>query len=141
MDRGEVPGLIDRDEGRERGVEPEEAVEIDRRVLRAARAGPLNRKYGTVAIEIAIAVRHHDVEAVRRAALEDADQRLLAFLRRRLRAESGLAEEHRPESRLHPDGGQGDGSALQENASRYVHCSSSLYNPVSGAGIRASRAA
>src|SRR3990172_4011051 len=59
-------------------MEPEVAVEVQ---CATSRAGPRNRDAGTFAIVERVAVRHHHVEPVHGAALEQANERLHAVCR------------------------------------------------------------
>ncbi len=64
-------------------MQSEEAVQVDRGVRIACLAcGPRDRDRRPQVVVGLLAVRHHDVEAVRRAALENRDQNFLARARR-----------------------------------------------------------
>ena len=67
-------------ERRERGMQSEEAVQVDRGVVVLAwvAGGPRDRDGRAQVVVGLLAVRHHDVQAVGRAALEDRDQNFLA---------------------------------------------------------------
>jgi hypothetical protein len=67
VDDGEMALIVERLEGRERGMQAEEAVEIDDLILRDGDAGA----HGVVVL---LAIGNDDVEAVGCAALEDDDQ-------------------------------------------------------------------
>ena len=77
---GQVPPVEQRLERRERRVQAEEAIQIDGGVfaLVAAADGPRHGDGGPQIVVGLLAVRHHDVQAVGRAALENGHQDLLA---------------------------------------------------------------
>src|SRR5580692_8646751 len=67
MNNSEMALIVKRLEGRERGMEAEESVEIDNLIARNGDAGA----HGVVVL---LAVGHHDVEAIGRSALKDDDE-------------------------------------------------------------------
>ena len=81
MDDGEMALVVERLEGRERGMQAEESVEIEDLVLRNGDAGP----HGVVVL---FAIGHDDVEAVGGAALKDDDEAAIGVVRS-ARAPSG----------------------------------------------------
>src|SRR5262249_24575622 len=91
-------------------IEPEKAVEIERRSV--ARAGPSDRDARASPVVLALAERHDDAEAVDGAALEDGNQlfRAAALAGR----ERGPSEKRRREPERH----EGAGAVFQEYASR-----------------------
>jgi hypothetical protein len=75
LDDGELASIPERLERSEARVQPEEAVEIERRVAgRPGRASDRNRR--TRAVILCVAVRDDHAQAVHCAALEDRDQLL-----------------------------------------------------------------
>ena len=67
VDDGEMSLVVERFEGSHRGMQPEESIEIDDLVGR-------DRNAGTHGVVILLAIRHDDVEPVRRAPLKNDDQ-------------------------------------------------------------------
>ncbi len=92
MDDGETLRIPHRLEPGERRMQAEETVEVDDRLARRALARLRNGNRRAHGVIIFLAVRHHDVEAVGRAALEDGDQSFPPPARVRLQ----------PLSRRHP---------------------------------------
>jgi len=82
-------------------MKPEKPVEIDRCITchcSRQSSGARNRNRRTQAVVRLVAVRHHDVQCVSRAALKEADE-CLAFRRlRELSAERGSTQEARAQA-------------------------------------------
>src|SRR5437868_6827540 len=83
MNYREMSCLIDRQEGRERRVQSEKAIQIERAFLRLAAIRARNRDILAQLIQVGVAMRSDDGESIRRAALEETDQYLTAFTRLR----------------------------------------------------------
>ena len=100
-----------------------EAVQVEGSLrIRTRRAGDGEAR--AVRVQVGIAVRNYDVEAVCCAPLEDADERFLALAGRGV-GEDGAAQEAGAEAG-HADRGQGDGAVFQEESSGDAHGNSFL---------------
>ena len=124
-----VPQRLER---RERRMQPEESIEVDRRVCRAGR-GARDGDRGTHSIVVALAERHDDVQRVRRAALEEHDQHLAPCIAVQRGPPEQVLSEHRPsqEARGEPHRGQGHRAGFHEYSA--VH-SDSGYGMLSDRG-------
>src|SRR5262245_63904608 len=92
-------------------MQPEEAVQVDRRVGPSARR-PRDRDAAPGDIVLGVAVGNDHAEAVHRAALEDRDEDLR--LARSLLGERSAEQE----ARRVPEREEGQGSALHERSAR-----------------------
>ena len=100
LDDGQALRVVKRLERRERRVQSEKAVEVNRRARSGAGfgpggAGPGNGDGRAQAVIVGLAVRNDHVEAVNRAALKDGDQQLAPRADGRRRA----AEKRRREAK------------------------------------------
>src|SRR5439155_121947 len=84
-------------------MQPEKTIEIDRRILRIADRWPRNRDGGPHLVIALLAVRHHDIQTVGCAALEDGHENLAAPARSIARIEGALEPDG---SRSYADHGQ-----------------------------------
>ena len=75
-----LPGVPNFLERAKRRVQAEKAVELDRA---AVGAGLANRHAAALGVVVFVAVRHHHIQAIGTAALEDADQHVARLLARR----------------------------------------------------------
>jgi len=95
-------------------VKTEEAIEVDRAVL-GRLGGRSNRDRAATRVVGLLAERHNHVEAIDCAALEDADQRLLAFRRARLRQQRSLQK-----LRRHAQRQQSQGATAYEHSALHL---------------------
>ena len=123
-------------------MQSEESVEVDRAGLARGERRPRDRDVRPQSIVRRLTVRDDDVERIRRAALEETDQRLAARAAahrraaQQLRAERGATQKARAQSHRH----EGHRAGLHEDSA--IHGFLSIDDPtrsVSAAGTRARR--
>src|SRR5687768_8483086 len=104
MHRSKEAAIVQRLERRERRMQSEESIQVDRRVARDRACdtrGTRNGNGGPEGVVGLVSVRHDHVECVRRTALKEADQRLAFRSPQKLGAERGATEKARAQAKCY----------------------------------------
>jgi len=114
----QVTGLVNRQEWRQRRMQPEEPIQV-RGPFRARRAGGLgNGNILAMLVVVAVAERHNHRNSIRRATLEDADEDFPSGAGAdRIRGKNRLTQEGRAPEREASHGSEGQGASLQKKPS------------------------